>query len=199
MSDQEYVYKCPVCTTELRKISPSIELDLMLDYCDQCGGIWFRSGQVRQLRLCSPDVLGGLITLKKQLYTVECESCGHKMTRNSAECGQCGHVNAIDCPGCGDELERVPSELFTVDVCRSCRGVWFDNIDLSQVWDLQFDGADGFGDPAASSEDEDEDTMDTVVAVLRHRKTDDDDKAEQGSGKAFGTIADIIGGIFPKD
>ena len=197
MSEQEYVYECPVCSTELRKISPSLELDLMLDYCDQCGGIWFRSGQVRQLRLCSPDVMGGLITLKKQLYTVECESCGHPMTRNSAECGECGHVNTIDCPGCENELERVPSELFTVDVCRSCRGVWFDNIDLSQVWDLQFDGMKGMGDAAASAEDE-EDTLDTVVAVLRHRKTDSGEQDDQDSGKVFGTIADIIGGIFPK-
>ncbi len=205
MSDERYMHDCPVCGSQLQKISPSLEMELMLDYCGTCGGMWFKSGEVRQLRLCSSDVLGKLITLKKQLYTTECSACGHAMTRNSAKCGACGHENKINCPSCNSELERAQSELFTVDVCRSCRGVWFDNIDLSQVWNLQFeDGtqSEGAGVDDAPEEDDDGPTFDTVIAVLRHGKKADSSEADgseangKGAKVVFGTIADIVGGMF---
>ncbi len=197
MSGKKNFFDCPVCKdVQLQKISPSVELELMLDYCDVCGGMWFESGEVRQLRLCSPEVLSGLITMKKQLHTVECSSCGNGMTRNAAECKSCGHDNTINCPSCSAELERVQSEVFTVDVCRECRGVWFDNMDLSAVWNLQFDGpAHAAAEGGSSGDDEKIDTEDTVLAVLRHGEKSE--FGEDGDGKnVFGAIADIIGGIF---
>jgi Zn-finger nucleic acid-binding protein len=183
---------CPVCAGEdMQKISPSDEAELMLDYCDKCGGMWFESGEVRQLRFCPPEVLSSLISMKKQLYAVECESCGNLMTRNAGECPACGKDNAISCPRCDTELERVQGEKFTLDVCENCRGVWFDNIDLSAVWNLQFEGSQ------SEERDKDEITEDTVIAVMRSGK---DDKLEVGDGNGsrnvFGSIADIIGGIF---
>lgn len=194
---------CPVCDgVQMEKLRPSEELELTLDYCNDCGGMWFESGEVRQLRFCPPEILSGLITVKKQLFAVACPSCSHPVTRNSAVCGSCGRKNLIDCPTCGSQLERVQSERFTVDVCRGCRGVWFDNIDLSQVWNLQFDG------PTTSKSPEVSDSLDTVVAVLRHSKDDGfgsvtDSQAPSGVASAeerdnnvFGTIADIVGGIF---
>lgn len=180
---------CPVCDgNEMRKLQPSRELELALDYCDGCGGMWFDHGEVRQLRLLSADVLGGLITMKKQLFTVDCGSCGRSMTRNAAECPACGEENLIDCPVCTSQLERVQSEVMTVDVCRDCRGVWFDNMDLSQVWNLDIEGT------KASDE---EITHDTVLAILQNREGGNG--GADGSGNAFVTIADIVGGIFSTD
>jgi Zn-finger nucleic acid-binding protein len=144
---------CPVCDgLKMEKLRPVEELDLALDYCDKCGGMWFESGEVRQLRFCPPEVLSSLISMKKQLYAVDCP-CGHSMTRNSGECGSCGRPNTVDCPACNSELERVQSDTFTVDVCRDCRGVWFDNIDLSAVWNLQFEKSTKLGDEGGSSGD----------------------------------------------
>ncbi|MGD2153048.1 MAG: zf-TFIIB domain-containing protein [Gemmatimonadales bacterium] len=184
--------RCPVCSGEdMQKISPSDGTELMLDYCDKCGGMWFESGEVRQLRFCPPEVLSSLISMKKQLYAVECDSCGNLMTRNAGECPACGKANIIRCPRCDTELERVQGEKFTLDVCQSCRGVWFDNIDLSAVWNLQFTSSESDG------REKDEITEDTVIAVLRSGK---DVEIEIGDGdgqrNVFGSIADIIGGIF---
>jgi Zn-finger nucleic acid-binding protein len=191
---------CPVCDgLKMEKLRPVEELDLALDYCDKCGGMWFESGEVRQLRFCPPEVLSSLISMKKQLYAVDCP-CGHSMTRNSGECGSCGRPNTVDCPACNSELERVQSDTFTVDVCRDCRGVWFDNIDLSAVWNLQFEKSTKLGDEGGSSGDT-TNPEDTVIAVLRSKK---DEEAEEptasgnGSGNVFGSIADIVGGMFSR-
>jgi Zn-finger nucleic acid-binding protein len=184
--------RCPVCADQdMQKISPSAETELMLDYCDKCGGMWFESGEVRQLRFCPPEVLSSLISMKKQLYAVECDACGSLMTRNAGECPACGKVNVISCPRCKTELERVQAEGFTLDVCQSCRGVWFDNIDLSAVWNLHFESSD------SEEQEKDEITEDTVIAVLRSGKGDKLEIAGgNGSRNVFGSIADIIGGIF---
>ncbi len=209
MADHDKIYDCPVCeAVQLQKLSPSEELELVLDYCDDCGGMWFDAGEVRQLHLCSPEVLSGRITMKKQLHTVECSKCGFPMTRATAACGACGRENILDCPGCGSELERVQSENFTVDVCRACRGVWFDNLDLSQVWNLQIGNSNHSEGMNASPSSEDGRTEDTVIAILRHSRggggendgSEADDRSVDGSGdhsgNVFDSIADIIGGIF---
>lgn len=195
MSDNGKRLNCPVCDGEqLQKICPTEEVELFLDYCDRCGGMWFESGEVRQLRYCPPEALSGLISMKKQLYAVACPKCEHPMTRNSAKCGSCGRENLIECPGCGSALERVQGEGFTVDVCQDCRGVWFDNIDLSAVWNLQFQGKDGDGDGGTKSADEI--TEDTVIAVLRQRRDGEPRVEVKGRKNVFGTIADIVGGMF---
>ncbi len=184
--------KCPVCDGEaLQKINPSEEAELILDYCDKCGGMWFESGEVRQLRFCPPEVVSSLISIKKQLYAVECESCGHLMARNAAVCSACGRENTIDCPRCGSGLERVQGENFTLDVCQKCRGVWFDNIDLSAVWNLQFESL------SRDERADDEITEDTVVAVLRSGKSGKPQTRDgDGSRDVFGNIADKIGEII---
>jgi Zn-finger nucleic acid-binding protein len=184
---------CPVCAGEqMQKICPSEELDLFLDYCDRCGGMWFETGEVRQLRYCPPEALSGLISMKKQLYAVACPDCEHPMTRNAAKCSQCGRDNTINCPTCNSQLERVQGEQFTVDVCRDCRGAWFDNIDLSAVWNLQFEGSGG-----SEERQKDEITEDTVIAILRSDKEAQPEENGGGNRNVFGTIASIVGGIFP--
>ncbi len=144
--------------------------------------------------------------MKKQLHTVECSKCGFPMTRATAACGACGRENILDCPGCGSELERVQSENFTVDVCRACRGVWFDNLDLSQVWNLQIGNSNHSEGMNPSPSSEDGRTEDTVIAILRHSRGGENDGSEADgrsvdgsgdhSGNVFDSIADIIGGIF---
>jgi Zn-finger nucleic acid-binding protein len=214
---------CPVCKeVELQKLRPSQELELLLDHCERCGGMWFEPGEVRQLRLLAPEVLASRISLKKQLFAMPCPECGHPVTRNSGQCKACGHENTIACPRCHSELERVQSDVFTIDVCRACRGVWFDNIDLSAVWNLQFDETKGQKQDGSTSQSG---SFDTVLAVLKHSREvkDKPAKGKGAKGKAgakaepagaavvgsqeegsaggrsrnpFGMIADIIGAVF---
>ena len=202
MAEKRNRLDCPVCDgVQMEKIRPSDELELALDYCDKCGGMWFESGEVRQLRFCPPEILSSLISMKKQLYAVDCPSCGHSMTRNVAECPSCQRENTIDCPDCGLLLERVQGDEYTVDVCRDCRGVWFDNIDLSAVWNLHFEKSPRLSEEDTGSPDE-IDTEDTVIAVLRGGRNAEPASVEESNGgnsrDVFGSIADIVGGIFSK-
>lgn len=188
---------CPVCEgVEMQQLHPSEELELTLDYCERCGGMWFESGEVRQLRYCPPEVLSGLISMKKQLFAVECPSCEHSMTRNAAVCPACGAENIIACPACGSDLERVQGEQFTVDVCQSCRGVWFDNIDLSAVWNLQFNKSPEFAGEGKPPKSDGEITEDTVIAVLRSKKGPEMEVTTKQPRNVFATIADIVGGVL---
>ncbi|MEE9231595.1 MAG: zf-TFIIB domain-containing protein [Acidobacteriota bacterium] len=213
MIDHGHDLPCPVCKgVELLKLPMSDDGELTVDYCDKCGGMWFESGEVRKLRFSPPEILSGLITVKKQLFAVPCPECKHPITRNSAKCGSCGHKNIIDCPVCGSKLGRAQSDRFVVDVCKACRGVWFDNIDLSEVWNLQFRDSTSSGDGSISQSSEPIDSMDTVIAVLRHSKKDGFKRggasesgppsaggvaaAGDNSPNVFGTIADIVGGMF---
>ncbi len=140
MTERERSLDCPVCKeTALGTLRPSPDVELDLDYCSRCGGVWFDAGEVLQLRRCHPQALVRRITVPHQLLRVECPKCGDSLSRNVERCGRCGWRNVIRCPECKSALERVETPQFTVDVCRSCRGTWFDNIELSQIWNLRLD------------------------------------------------------------
>lgn len=194
--------ECPVCTgVRMHKLRPSEEQELTLDYCDECGGMWFESGEVRQLRYCPPEILSSLITVRKQLFTVVCPSCGHQVTRNAPACKSCGRENIVNCPICSSGLERVQSERFTLDVCRGCRGVWFDNIDLSAVWNLEFESSAEVRDAEPSEPSDGRVTEDTVIVVLREGGragvgARGGSVAGEDSDQVFAAIADLIGEIL---
>ena len=44
--------------------------------------------------------------------------------------------NTIDCPVCEQPLEAQTYQDIRLDVCKSCRGVWFDHAELTAIWKL---------------------------------------------------------------
>ena len=59
------------------------------------------------------------------------------MDVNAAKCDACGWRNEIYCPVCSEQMKQY-TEL-DLDVCKQCKGVWFDNADLSRIWNGQLD------------------------------------------------------------
>jgi hypothetical protein len=59
------------------------------------------------------------------------------MERNAATCPSCAWKNRLECPSCEKTLERVEQSGLVLDVCRTCRGVWFDNHELADIWNLE--------------------------------------------------------------
>lgn len=140
MAERERSLDCPVCPGRaMGTLRPSPDLDLTLECCDRCGGVWFDAGEVLELRKCHPRALARQITVPKQLLRIECPQCGRSVARNAIGCAECGWRSVLRCPGCRNSLERVETPRFTVDACRSCRGAWFDNIELSQIWNVRLD------------------------------------------------------------
>ena len=135
MPDDRARIECPVCLgVKLAKLRPAAEVDLVLDYCARCGGIWFDAGEVPRLRDCQPQALAATVRLSDEVHRMRCHGCGASLARNDARCGHCGWRNILECPTCRRPLTPVERDGLRLDACRSCRGVWFDNAELGAIW-----------------------------------------------------------------
>lgn len=140
MSKPELRYPCPVCLgVQLEKLALGAEPKLVLDYCQRCGGIWFDEGEVRRLRGLNPKALWAKVALRDAAYRMKCHNCHASMGRNDSRCGACGWTNTLDCPVCAKYLETVEHGGLRLDVCRRCRGAWFDSVELSRIWNRSVD------------------------------------------------------------
>ena len=138
MRDDGVRLECPVCLgVKLAKLVPSSEGSLVLDYCTRCGGVWFDEGEVPRLRQCQPRALTAKVEVTPGVFRMRCHGCGASLSRNDARCGHCGWRNILECPGCGRPLKPVEREGLRLDACQTCRGVWFDNVELGAIWNDQ--------------------------------------------------------------
>jgi Zn-finger nucleic acid-binding protein len=137
MRDIEPRYPCPVClgvSLEKARVGPRGEL--VLDTCRRCGGIWFELGEVQRLKRHQPSALWDRVRERREPFTMQCHSCHALMDRNAASCPTCDWSNAIDCPHCQRAMEPQVHEGLRLDVCRHCKGVWFDRVELAAIWNL---------------------------------------------------------------
>jgi Zn-finger nucleic acid-binding protein len=138
MRDDGVRLECPVCLgVKLAKLEPSPDAPLVLDYCTRCGGIWFDEGEVPRLRECQPRALAAKVELGSGVHRMRCHGCGASLARNDPRCGQCGRRNILECPVCRHPLEALERHGLRLDACRTCRGVWFDNVELGAIWNDQ--------------------------------------------------------------
>lgn len=128
-------YPCPVCLgVQMAKLKPEPGLDLVLDHCERCGGIWFDEGEVVRLRGSSPRALATRVKMSDKAWAMQCHSCHAAMSRDSERCPACGWKNVLGCPVCDQPLEPVNRDGVTLDICRRCRGAWLDNVELAEIW-----------------------------------------------------------------
>jgi Zn-finger nucleic acid-binding protein len=109
---------------------------LVLDHCPRCGGVWFARGEVQQLTRHAPADLWRLVPPRRSAPKPPCHGCHTPLERDAARCEVCGRKNELACPVCEKTLARRQHERLTLDVCASCRGVWFDHAELRSVWSL---------------------------------------------------------------
>ena len=123
---------CPVCIgVKMGKRSPAGVSGLELDLCPRCGGVWFELGEIQASRSVGalPDpgpVAGGVRT--------RCSSCSAFVSRAEPNCPVCGQGLLIDCPKCDQPMSAAAHGPVTLDVCKTCRGVWFDRGELAYIW-----------------------------------------------------------------
>jgi len=126
---------CPVCLgVQMTKIRPEGEAELWLDHCPRCGGIWFDEGEVDVLRGSHPRALATKVKLSEAASRMQCHSCHASMARNLDKCTACGWKNVLQCPRCEKALTPLQRDGLKIDVCKSCRGAWFDNGELAEIW-----------------------------------------------------------------
>lgn len=141
---QQPEFPCPVCPgVSLRKVVIAGPDPFMLDNCASCGGVWFDHGEVTKLKQCTPEDLWRQIAQTESVYRAECRNCGTPMDRNDKFCRSCYWENRIECPACNERMEAIVRAGVKLDVCRGCRGVWFDRHELAEIWRVEFNAAVG--------------------------------------------------------
>ncbi len=140
MPESEVRLPCPVCLgTKMTKLPMAQRHELMLDQCERCGGMWFDHGEVEELRRLKPRARWRRAVLSTDAFSMTCHSCSAMMDRNAAACPVCDWSNDLDCPTCTQLMERRKFQGLHLDFCAACRGVWFDRIELEEIWELQVD------------------------------------------------------------
>jgi len=133
-------YPCPVCLgSHLEKTGVGRAEELELDHCRRCGGVWFELGEIQRLRHQPSRAFWGRVSPHPPDARPLCHSCHTPIDRNAHECASCGAHNIIDCPVCQQPLEAQTYQDIRLDVCKSCRGVWFDHAELAAIWKLSLE------------------------------------------------------------
>ena len=131
-------YPCPVCLgVTLNKIAVGTQAPVEIDHCRRCGGVWLEHGEIPRLRANPPAALWTAIAQRKAKAVTPCHSCHAPFDRNLEACPACGWKNVIDCPVCDQPMRREEMGGIHLDVCRGCKGVWFDHHELEAIWKVQ--------------------------------------------------------------
>ncbi|MGD1951706.1 MAG: zf-TFIIB domain-containing protein [Leptolyngbyaceae cyanobacterium] len=136
-TDVEPRYNCPVCpglSMQKLQITHRQDVFLTLDCCKRCGGVWFDQGEVQLSQQITSSKVRQRITKHTSYGQSYCQSCHVFMDRNQTKCAACGWHNQIACPVCAKTLQCERHTELTLDVCHSCKGVWFDQEELSALW-----------------------------------------------------------------
>jgi Zn-finger nucleic acid-binding protein len=131
-------YPCPVClgvTMEKVRIGESAPVEV--DHCRRCGGVWFEYGEVSRLRAHPSDALWSQIARRGEEAVTPCHDCHAPFARSLEACPACGCGNVLDCPSCDRPMHRESRAGLHLDVCRACRGAWFDHGELDGIWNEQ--------------------------------------------------------------
>ena len=140
MARVEPRYPCPVCLgSHLEKTRVGRTDELELDHCRRCGGVWFELGEIQRLRHQPSHAFWNRVSPHPPDARALCHSCHTPVDRDAETCTSCGSRNAIDCPVCEQPLEAQMYQNIRLDVCKSCRGVWFDHSELAAIWKLSLD------------------------------------------------------------
>lgn len=129
-------WPCPVCIGILmeKKHAAGPGRGFTLDFCPRCGGMWFDRGEVAEVARQDQSLLKGVVLDATLRINPPCQKCRTPLDRNAEKCGVCGRKNVLACPICDREMERRPVHGVTLDLCRKCQGVWFDNAELTSIW-----------------------------------------------------------------
>jgi Zn-finger nucleic acid-binding protein len=110
---------CPVCQGQTLDPLTDSDSGLEVDSCPGCLGVWFDAAELSEFYK-SPELIARL---------------------TPAGGGSLHHTYEISararlCPRCRKAMERPHVGGIAVDVCKSCRGIWFDHGELRKITEI---------------------------------------------------------------
>src|SRR5690606_4098522 len=131
---------CPVCLgVKMDKVTVGSGNRLELDHCRRCGGVWFEPGEVQHLRAIPQKELWRQLSASSELSPALCQTCHAPLERRHERCPACGAPNVLDCPDCDRPMHVETFGGMRLDVCRRCKGVWFDHHEIEAIWGAALD------------------------------------------------------------
>ncbi len=104
-------------TSELKGLAgASTTLQLQVDKCFACGGIWFDRGELDKY-------------LTEGMTILDSPALGGSLDRELDE-------KRGNCPRCGIAMMKAPASGVpgvTVDVCGQCKGIWLDPTEITRL------------------------------------------------------------------
>jgi hypothetical protein len=112
--------RCIKCahTLELRKV-----LDVEVDFCPSCRGLWLDEGEVSQLASDRAVALAQLSQVDKQVARLS----GQRPAASEAQ------VLATPCPACGGKLAIAAFGPISIELCNACGGIFLDRGELDKA------------------------------------------------------------------
>jgi Zn-finger nucleic acid-binding protein len=123
---------CPVCVERapLRAVPTGEQFKVPLWRCDGCHGAWAtREGVALSKRNFAPSHYVMVESSARQ----KCRACGNPLESGATRCRTCSAGQRVACPSCTAFMSIVDLGGVTLDVCRTCSGVWFDRGELGTV------------------------------------------------------------------
>lgn len=125
---EEELLFCPTCQTVNMLKTGSPDVDVIIDRCPECRGLWFDGGEVRAFLKSDSFKERFLAAPKPPASTT----------------GEPTEAFQRDCPRCQRGLEQFAIADVTVDICVECLGVWLDAGELARLVQAgQGDGLEG--------------------------------------------------------
>jgi len=107
---------CPTCKSDMIVVEHN---KIELDYCTECQGVWFDSGELELL--LEPMMLGSPNLFFTDIFDSEKAESPEKKRR---------------CPICSQKMKKTAigqQPEILIDVCRQGDGLWFDGGELDQL------------------------------------------------------------------
>lgn len=114
--------RCIKCDQDLQR---RLVLDVEVDICPSCRGLWLDHGEIRQLASDRAAALAQLVDVEKQVTRL-----GGMGLVTEAK------VLKSKCPACGGKLGIARFGPTTVEVCTACQGVFLDRGELEKAMSL---------------------------------------------------------------
>ena len=106
--------KCPRCDVAIKEV---ILDDIVLDQCEECGGIWFDFAELD--RVLNRDIMQARKVLPKRPKNEDMS------------------VEVLPCSRCSDKIIRMhtPNRKIVYYGCLTCYGRWLDGNELKRILD----------------------------------------------------------------
>jgi len=126
---KESAKKCPACSLGLKEMKYTGSSQLLIDYCENCSGLWLDGGETGDIKKISANPEDIKLRISREVWNLR-----FKLNKTSA----------LSCPKCNAKtlFNFKTSEGVTVDVCNKCQGIWLDKGETAKSAELESDFPD---------------------------------------------------------